>query len=87
MTAAPRCLAHARERLVLHLTLTGTLADDAVEAIGVYGVPVCPVRIGHRSVFIHSLTEGLTALEYEPEGKGASEIRRFYKWACRQVGL
>jgi chromosome partitioning protein len=65
----------------------GPLADDAVEAIGVYGVPVCPVRIGHRSVFIHSLTEGLTALEYEPEGKGASEIRQFYKWTCRQVGL
>ena len=65
----------------------GSLGDGAVEAIGVYGVDVCPCRIGSRAVFIHSLTEGLSALEYEPEGKGASEIRQLYKWACRQVGL
>jgi chromosome partitioning protein len=65
----------------------GALGDGAVEAIGVYGIEVCPVRLGSRAVFIHSLTEGLSALEYEPEGKGASEIRQLYKWVCRQVGL
>ena len=46
-----------------------------------------PVRLGSRAVFIHSLTEGLSALDYEPEGKGATEIRQLYKWVCRQVGL
>ncbi len=65
----------------------GPLGDDAVEAIGVYGVEVCPVRVGHRAVFVHSLTEGLSALEHDPEGKGANEIRQLYMWACRQVGL
>jgi chromosome partitioning protein len=65
----------------------GSLADDAADAIDVYGVPVCPVSIGHRAVFIHSLTQGLSALEREPAGKGAGEIRRLYKWTCRQVGL
>jgi chromosome partitioning protein len=65
----------------------GALGDGAVEAIGVYGINVCPVRIGSRAVFIHSLTEGLSALEYEPEGKGAAEIRELYKWMCRQVGF
>ena len=65
----------------------GSLGDDAVEALRVYGVEVCPVRIGSRAVFIHALTEGLTALEHEPQGKGANEIRQLYKWACRQVGL
>ena len=65
----------------------GSLGEDADSAIGVYGIDVCPVRVGQRAVFIHALTEGLTALEYEPAGKGAREIRQLYKWACRQVGL
>lgn len=65
----------------------GSLGDGAVEAIGVYGVDVCPFRMGSRAVFVHSLTDGLSALEYEPDGKGADEIRQLYKWACRQVGL
>ena len=60
----------------------GSLGEDADAAI-----EVCPVRIGQRAVFIHALTEGLTALEHEPEGKGAREIRQLYKWTCRQVGL
>ena len=57
------------------------------EAIEVYGIEVCPIRIGQRAAFIHSLTEGLTALEYDPKGKAAREIRQLYKWVCRQVGL
>ena len=65
----------------------GSLGEDADAAIGVYGIEVCPVRIGQRAVFIHALTEGLTALEYEPAGKGAREIRQLYKWTCRQIGL
>jgi len=65
----------------------GPLGQDADRAIEVYGVNVCPVRIAQRAVFVHALTEGLTAQEYEPDGKGASEIRRLYKWTCRQVGL
>jgi chromosome partitioning protein len=65
----------------------GTLGNDAEAAVGVYGVEVCPIRIGSRAVFVHALTEGLTALEHEPGGKGSSEIRQLYKWACRQVGL
>ena len=65
----------------------GQLGNDAETAIGVYGVAVCPIRIGSRAVFVHALTEGLSALEHEPEGKGASEIRQLYRWACGQVGL
>lgn len=65
----------------------GSLGEDADSAIEVYGIEVSPARIGQRAVFIHALTEGLTALEYQPEGKGAREIRQLYKWTCRQVGL
>ena len=53
----------------------------------VYGVEVCPVRIGSRAVFVHALTEGLTAQEHEPEGKGADEIRQLYKWSVSTGGI
>jgi chromosome partitioning protein len=65
----------------------GSLGEDADQAIELYGVEVCPARISQRAVFVHALTEGLTAQEYEPAGKGAREIRHLYKWVCRQVGL
>ena len=65
----------------------GSLATDAEDAIGHYGSAVCPIRVGHRAVFVHSLTEGLSAPEFEPGGKGDREIRQLYKWVCRQVGL
>jgi len=81
-------LAGKRAAVVLNsVPPRGALGDGAVEAIGVYGVDVCPFRICNRAVFIHSLTEGLSAVEYEPRGKGATEFRHLYKWACRQVGL
>jgi len=65
----------------------GGLADEAAAAIGSYGVPVSPIRLGHRAAFVHALTAGQTAQEYEPEGKGAEEVTHLYMWLCRQVGL
>ncbi len=63
----------------------GSLGDEAVEAIAGYGIAVAPVKIGHRSAFVRSLTDGLTAIEYEPKGKAAKEINALYKWTCTQV--
>ena len=65
----------------------GGLADEAAAAIGNYGVPVSPIRLGHRAAFVHALTAGQTAQEYEPEGKGAEEVTHLYMWLCGQVGL
>ena len=65
----------------------GSLADEAIEAIGDYGVSVAPVRIGQRAAFIHSLTVGLTASEYEPSCKAAKEIQQLYKWTCKQLKM
>jgi chromosome partitioning protein len=65
----------------------GSLGEDAVEALSVYGVTVCPIRISTRAVYIHSLTDGLSVQEHQPGSKGAAEIRQLYKWTCRQVGL
>lgn len=65
----------------------GSLADEAVEAIASYGMTVAPVKVGQRAAFVHSLTTGLTAQEYEPEGKAAEEIQQLYKWMCKQLKM
>jgi chromosome partitioning protein len=65
----------------------GTLADEAATAVASYQVPIAPVRIGQRAAYVHALTRGQTAQEYEPESKAAAEIKRLYKWTCKQVGL
>jgi chromosome partitioning protein len=65
----------------------GSLASEAINAVAGYGVQVAPVLIGQRAAFMHALTIGQTALEYEPKGKGADEISRLYQWTCKQVGL
>lgn len=65
----------------------GTLADEASAAVQEYGVTIAPVRIGHRAAYIHALTVGQTAQEYETEGKAAQEIKQLYVYTCRQVGL
>lgn len=58
----------------------GTLADEAAEAITGYGVPVSPIRLTHRSAYINSLTVSKSVNEYEPKGKGAMEMHRFWEW-------
>lgn len=65
----------------------GRLADEAIEAVSTYELPVLPVRIGQRAAFTHSVTIGQTAQEYEPSGKAAAEIKRLYKLTKQNVKL
>ena len=65
----------------------GGLPDQAQEAIAPYGIQVAVARITQRAVFNHSLTAGQTAVEFEPEGAAAEEIRALYKLACKQAGM
>jgi chromosome partitioning protein len=65
----------------------GSLAEEAVAAVATYGISVCPVYIGQRAAFFHSLTGGLVAQEYEPQGKAAEEIKKLYKWTCKQLNM
>lgn len=70
-----------------HIPPRGTLADEARAAIASYNLPVSPVQLVQRADFVHSLTEGLTAQEYEPEGKAAQEVKSLYSWLCEHVNL
>ena len=65
----------------------GRLAEEAEEAVRTYGLVAAPVRLTQRAAYVHSLTTGRAALEFEPEGKAAQEIRDLYKWTCTHVHL
>ncbi len=65
----------------------GRLADQAAEAIAPYGLTVAAVRISQRAAFGHSLTAAQTAVEFEPDGVAAQEIRALYTLACKAVGI
>lgn len=81
-------LAKKKGYVVLNAVPTrGLLAEEATEAIAGYDIEVLPIRIGQRAAFIHSLTSGQTALEYEPTGKAAKEIKQLYKFMCKLLNM
>jgi chromosome partitioning protein len=63
----------------------GVETAEAVAAISGEGVEVCPVILHSRKSFVSRFHEGLTALDIEPNGKAAAEMREFYLWACEKV--
>jgi chromosome partitioning protein len=65
----------------------GNLSEEATSAIASYGVEVAPVSIGHRAAYMHTLTVGQAAQEYETRGKAAKEVKSLYTWICKQVNL
>lgn len=63
----------------------GSLAEEAAKAVAAYGVEVAPVQWKQRAAFMHALTGGLAAQEYEPRGKAALEAKRLYTWTCQRM--
>ncbi len=61
------------------------MLTDAREAVAVHGLEVAPVALRHRAAYAHSLTAGQTAQEYEPKGKAAEDIAKFYHWLHRAL--
>ena len=53
----------------------GTMADEAEDALSAMGIDVLDARLVQRQAFVHSLTAGLAACEFEPRGKAAAETR------------
>jgi chromosome partitioning protein len=65
----------------------GSLSEEARSAIAGYGVDVAPVSVGQRAAYIHALTAGQAAQEYETHGKAAQEVKKLYGWICKRVKL
>ena len=64
--------------------MTETFAREALEPLG---VEISPYSIGDRASFRNSTYEGLTAQEYEPNGKAAQEIKNLYQWVSQKLDL
>ena len=60
----------------------GKLHEEARETLRKLSVNVLPQGLGRRVAYHHGLIDGQTALEYEPEGKAAQEVRALYKKLC-----
>lgn len=75
---------------VPHVLLTqiepqGTLQDEARASLAKLGVEVLPGGLGRRAAFHHSIIDGRSAAEYEPNGKAAHEVRALYEAVCHLV--
>ena len=66
----------------------GSLANQAEQGITEkYGMPVLDARVTQRMAFVHSVTEGKTVFEYEPDGAAAAEIKALFAATCQHVGI
>jgi chromosome partitioning protein len=63
--------------LINRLVPNTTLAGEVSEALAEFEVPLLDTRIRNRTEFAKSARLGLTALETEPSGQAAAEIRKF----------
>jgi chromosome partitioning protein len=52
------------------------------EAMKNWKIPICPFTIGNRVAFGDAGALGLTAQEYEPNGKAADEIQKIYNFTA-----
>lgn len=65
----------------------GSSAVEAAQVLRELNVDVLPLGFGNRVDFEYSLIEGLSALEYEPEGQAAKETQSLYKETCKLVNM
>jgi len=63
------------------------IGKEAAEGLTGRGAKVAPYRLAQRAAFTHSVIDGRTAQEFEPQGKAAEEIREFYRWVCGIVDM
>ena len=60
----------------------GKLHEEARKTLNKLAVDVLPEGLGRRVAYHHGLIDGQTALEYEPDGKAAQEVRNLYRKLC-----
>jgi chromosome partitioning protein len=60
----------------------GKEITDTEDAIKQMGAELAPVRIHNRVAYARAQQTGLTAQEFEPDGKATEEIIRLYAYMC-----
>jgi chromosome partitioning protein len=63
----------------------GGEAREAAAAIAALDVEICPVQLVNRIAFSRALITGLTAQEFEPEGKAAQEVEQLHAFMCAHL--
>lgn len=71
---------------ITQATVGSTLVAEARDAIAGYGIACAPVVVHHRLDHVRAFTEGLTAQEYAPGSKAASELGELCNWIRSQGG-
>ena len=75
-------------RIVLNDVPTrGDYAEQAENAVEIYGIPTAPCVVGHRMPLVHAFNASLSVQEYEPKGKASSEIRSLYEYLAGEMGV
>jgi chromosome partitioning protein len=67
--------------------IRSAIVAEARKGLEARGARVAPQDIHGRVALSHAVIDGRTALEYEPEGKAAEEVRDLFRWTCGQVDL
>ena len=57
----------------------GPRQQQARDVLAAMEVPVCPASLGLRAAIDYAAAAGMTAQEYEPRGKAATEIAELYR--------
>lgn len=63
----------------------GREVRDTEEAVEQLGAKMAPVKIHHRVAYSRAQQTGLTAQEFETDGKAASELQRLWKFVCMHL--
>ncbi len=61
----------------------GSKGEQAADVIKALHVPVCLASFGYRAAFSDAGAVGLSAQEYDPNGKAAEEIDKVYRFVCK----
>jgi len=64
----------------------GPETAEAIASIGAAGVEVCPIVLQARKPLKQRFHEGLAAIDFDPKGKAAAEIRALFLWVSEKVG-
>lgn len=88
MTKTLELVQHYNKPFAVVLTFCpsqGKEITDTEDVIRQLGALLAPVRIHNRVAYSRAQQTGLTAQEFEPDGKAAEEILRLYEYTCMHL--
>jgi chromosome partitioning protein len=88
MTKTLELVGHYNKPSAVVLTfcpIQGREIADTENAVKQLGAEIAPVRIHNRVAYSRAQQTGLTAQEFEIDGKAAEEIKQLYAYACMHL--